>query len=51
MTHSLLASGDYSDMKITCGVDEYKVHKAVVCSRARFFAAAIRFEGEVSGLF
>jgi hypothetical protein len=47
---SLLTSGDYSDLTITCGQDTHKVHKAIVCSRAGFFARAIRFGGQVSAL-
>ncbi|KAM4065565.1 BTB/POZ domain-containing protein [Hirsutella rhossiliensis] len=32
--------GTYSDFTITCGSAEYRVHKAIVCPRSRFFAAA-----------
>ncbi|KAF2867321.1 hypothetical protein BDV95DRAFT_502708, partial [Massariosphaeria phaeospora] len=39
---SLLESGAYSDLIITCGSDSYKVHKAVVCTQANFFARAIK---------
>jgi hypothetical protein len=40
---SLLASGKYSDLVITCGGDTHKVHKAVVCTRSGFFERAERF--------
>ncbi|KAJ8106542.1 hypothetical protein OPT61_g9463 [Boeremia exigua] len=43
---SLLASGAYSDLTITCGGRVYKVHRVVVCSRAGFFARAIKFGGQ-----
>ncbi|KAJ9137139.1 hypothetical protein NKR23_g9350 [Pleurostoma richardsiae] len=33
-------AGSDSDLTITCGKDEYKVHKAVVCPRSRFFQVA-----------
>ncbi|RGP74637.1 amino acid transport gap1 [Fusarium sporotrichioides] len=36
----LLKTGAYSDLTITCGTDKYAVHKAIVCSRSSFFAAA-----------
>ncbi|GKU04926.1 hypothetical protein FLAG1_07662 [Fusarium langsethiae] len=36
----LLRTGVYSDLTITCGTDKYAVHKAIVCSRSSFFAAA-----------
>ncbi|KAH4006823.1 hypothetical protein HBH70_201060 [Parastagonospora nodorum] len=41
-----LTSGDYSDLVITCGSDSYNVHKLVVCSRADFFARAVKFGGK-----
>ncbi|KAL6157462.1 hypothetical protein ACJBU6_05013 [Exserohilum turcicum] len=43
-----LASGQYSDLKITCGPDSYNVHKVIVCERAEFFARAIKFGGRES---
>ena len=50
-TGSLLSSGDYSDLVITCGTDIYNVHKAVVCSQSGFFQRAERFAvGKVSRL-
>ncbi|KAH3919350.1 hypothetical protein HBI56_025590 [Parastagonospora nodorum] len=45
-----LTSGDYSDLVITCGSDSYNVHKLVVCSRADFFARAVKFGGKASSL-
>ncbi|KAK7186690.1 BTB/POZ domain-containing protein [Paraphaeosphaeria sporulosa] len=45
---SLLTSGDYSDLTITCQSDSYKVHKAIVCPRAKFFGNAIKFPGKES---
>ena len=50
-TRSLLSSGDYSDLVITCGTDIYNVHKAVVFSQSGFFQGAERFAaGKVSRL-
>ncbi|ENH99091.1 hypothetical protein COCC4DRAFT_181912 [Bipolaris maydis ATCC 48331] len=43
---SSLASGTYSDFKITCGSDTYKVRKVIVCNRAGFFARAVGFGGQ-----
>ncbi|CAN9445098.1 unnamed protein product [Alternaria alternata] len=43
---SCLISGEYSDLTIQCGDDVYKVHKVVVCTRAGFFARAIKFGGK-----
>ncbi|KAF5610717.1 amino acid transport gap1 [Fusarium subglutinans] len=36
----LLKTGDYSDLTITCGKDQYRVHKAIICPRSKFFKAA-----------
>ncbi|CEI62390.1 unnamed protein product [Fusarium venenatum] len=36
----LLDTGAYSDLTITCGTDTHAVHKAIVCTRSPFFAAA-----------
>ncbi|KAF1968007.1 hypothetical protein BU23DRAFT_277911 [Bimuria novae-zelandiae CBS 107.79] len=41
----LLATGKYSDLTITCGVDTYAVHAMVVCSQSEFLAGAARFPG------
>lgn len=38
--HRLFETGAYSDLTITCGEDRYAVHKAIVCTRSPFFAAA-----------
>lgn len=42
---SLLSSGLYSDIDITCGPDVYHAHRAIVCTRSEFFAGAGRFPG------
>lgn len=42
---SLLSSGSYSDIDITCGPDVYHAHRAIVCTRSEFFAGAARFPG------
>src|SRR5947207_15393716 len=36
----LLESGKYSDLTLTCGDDEYRVHRAIVCPHSAFFEAA-----------
>ncbi|CAH0019873.1 unnamed protein product [Clonostachys rhizophaga] len=38
----LFSSGSYSDLTILCGESQYKVHRALVCSRSSFFEAACR---------
>ncbi|KAI0425897.1 BTB/POZ protein [Xylaria sp. FL1042] len=38
----LYANGEYSDLIITCYGKQYQVHKAIVCPRSDFFAAACR---------
>ncbi|KAI4666976.1 uncharacterized protein J4E79_001657 [Alternaria viburni] len=43
---NLLVTGASSDFTVTCGPDTYKVHKNIVCSRAGFFARALRFGGK-----
>ncbi|KAF2655625.1 hypothetical protein K491DRAFT_704486 [Lophiostoma macrostomum CBS 122681] len=48
---SLLQSGSYSDLIITCNGDTYKVHKAVVCPRCDFFARAVNFDGKAFSAF
>ena len=48
----LFTSSKYSDLTIRCGSDLYKVHRAVVCQRSQFFAAACDSGFKVhSGLF
>ncbi|KAK3334164.1 hypothetical protein B0T19DRAFT_484060 [Cercophora scortea] len=37
--HKLFENGLYSDLTIKCGPDEYKVHKAIVSTRSKFFKA------------
>ncbi|EON61622.1 hypothetical protein W97_00837 [Coniosporium apollinis CBS 100218] len=36
----LFTDDTYSDLTITCGRDQHRVHKAIVCPRSKFFAAA-----------
>ncbi|KAI0859964.1 BTB/POZ protein [Xylaria cubensis] len=36
------SDGKYSDLTISCGGKEHQVHKALVCTRSDFFAAACR---------
>ncbi|KAH7366587.1 hypothetical protein BKA66DRAFT_193310 [Pyrenochaeta sp. MPI-SDFR-AT-0127] len=40
---SLLETGEYSDLTITCGDDTYHVHKLLVCSQSSFFKKAEKF--------
>ncbi|KAE9984460.1 hypothetical protein EG328_008759 [Venturia inaequalis] len=45
----LLASGDFSDLTITCQGTIFNVHKSVVCFQSRFFRNAVKegaFKGE-----
>lgn len=44
----LLSSGKYSDCTLVCGEVEYKLHKAVVCSRSAMLDAAFSLEMKVS---
>ncbi|KZM22846.1 hypothetical protein ST47_g6010 [Ascochyta rabiei] len=39
----LFECADYSDFTITCGVETFRVHKAIVCSQSEFFKRAERF--------
>ncbi|KAF4497647.1 hypothetical protein FAGAP_6179 [Fusarium agapanthi] len=41
---SLLETGAYSDLTISCGKDQYRVHKAIICPRSHFFEAACNGE-------
>ncbi|KAF1937280.1 hypothetical protein EJ02DRAFT_412596 [Clathrospora elynae] len=43
IVYSSFASGNYSDLIVTCGSDTYNVHKMIVCSRCDFFARAMKF--------
>ncbi|KAI0103922.1 hypothetical protein GGR51DRAFT_522909 [Nemania sp. FL0031] len=38
----LYSDGDYADLVITCHGKQHQVHKAIVCPRSDFFAAACR---------
>ena len=40
-SHSgILQSAKYSDLTVRCGSEEFKIHRAIVCPRSKFFAAA-----------
>lgn len=45
---NLFGSGSYSDLIIKCGDSEYKVHKAIVCSRSPFFQGACKLPFKVT---
>ncbi|KAK3331541.1 BTB/POZ protein [Apodospora peruviana] len=36
------SNGEYSDLVISCGEKEYRVHRILVCAQSKFFAAACR---------
>ncbi|KAI0400044.1 BTB/POZ protein [Xylaria palmicola] len=36
----LLKTGLFSDVRVTCGEKEWKLHKAVICTRCEYFKAA-----------
>ena len=38
----LLKTGHYSDLTLTCGKTIFKVHKAVVCPKSKFFEACLK---------
>ncbi|KAI8689635.1 BTB domain-containing protein [Fusarium sp. Ph1] len=50
--HSLLSSGDFSDMTIRCRGREFKTHRAIVCSQSSFFKTALssNFKEGASGI-
>ena len=37
---NLWSSSQYSDLIIRSGSEEFKVHRAIICPRSKFFAAA-----------
>ncbi|KAJ6125853.1 hypothetical protein N7471_010346 [Penicillium samsonianum] len=39
---SLLDSGRYSDLTISCEGQKFQVHRAIVCSQSPFFYAAVK---------
>ena len=39
---NLLTSSEYSDLIIRTGSEEFKVHRAIICPRSKFFAAACK---------
>ena len=45
---ALLKTGRYSDLKIRCGNAEWRVHRAVLCPRSKYVAAASDVGFEVS---
>lgn len=47
---SLLASGQYSDLTITCRTREFHVHRNILCPASRFFKAACDGEFQVNAL-
>lgn len=40
-------SGFFTDLVITCGSEQYKVHRMVVCPQVKFFNNALKFPGKV----
>ncbi|KAI3335391.1 hypothetical protein F4824DRAFT_155808 [Ustulina deusta] len=42
----LYSEGQYSDLTISCGGKEHRVHKAIVCPQLNFFAATCRDSAE-----
>ncbi|KAJ3483988.1 hypothetical protein NLG97_g7171 [Lecanicillium saksenae] len=47
----LLQTGEYADLTLVCGDQEFRAHKAVVCAQSAVLAAAIKepFEASKSG--
>lgn len=40
MAFSFYDSGQFADLTITCGREEFRCHKIVLCSQSEFFNAA-----------
>lgn len=47
---SLLESGKYSDLTVTCGDRSWRLHKSIVCLHSDFFASACDRPFKVSSL-
>ncbi|KAH7275007.1 BTB/POZ protein [Fusarium solani] len=47
--HSLLSSGDFSDMTIRCRGREFKTHRAIMCSQSSFFKTALSSNFKAGG--
>lgn len=45
---TLFESSQYSDMNVRCGFEEFKLHRAIVCPRSKFFATACNGQVQVS---
>ena len=45
---TILESTAYSDLTVSCGGQEFRVHRAVICPRSPFFAAACSGEFQAS---
>lgn len=44
----LMTSGQFSDLKLVCQGQEFKIHKLVACSQSSVIAAALKGEFKVS---
>ncbi|PNS20447.1 hypothetical protein CAC42_5897 [Sphaceloma murrayae] len=47
---ALRSTSEYTDLTIKCGLNYYKVHKAVVCPQSDWFRAACRPDGFQEGM-
>ena len=47
---AIYKSSMYADMTVRCGPMEFKLHRAIVCPRSKFFAAACDEHFQVCGL-